>query len=405
MQDIYKGFLTPQFIKVKKDENYANRAEIILEPFECGFGHTLGNAIRRILLSSIEGAAAVAVEIDGVQHEYSALEGVREDVIDILLNLKGIAFKLHGVSEVMLELKKDSPGVVLASDIRLRHDVEIMNPEHVIANVEVGGKLSMLIYVAIGRGYRPANHAVIADEKRRAVSRLLLDASFNPVKKVSYHVESARVEKRTDLDKLVINLETNGTLDPEAAVRGCATILQRQLAAFVELKPEVVKIAENKTDEMNPIYLRPIEDLELTVRSNNCLKGEYIFFIGDLVQCDENRLLQTPNLGKKSLTEIKAILALRGLSLGMTVKDWPPVELLSQLDILRKEVDDARDKRVKEEDEMVGSGFPVDVDKDVGQEVGSVVDEKTDGMLVEDVDEGGKDIKGKKESKKEKVRK
>lgn len=335
MQDIYHSFLTPQSIQIKRISK--NRVEIALEPFERGFGQTLGNALRRILLSSMPGAAAVAVEISGVQHEYSVIEGVREDVVNILLNLKGVAFKLHSDKEVILELTKNTPGPVTAGDIQLPHDVEVINPEHVIANLTAGGKLEMRIFVTMGRGYQPAVSARAAGDGKQ-VGKLLLDASFSPVVRVSYNVEHARVEQRTDLDKLIIDLETNGTLDPEEAIRRCATILQHQLSAFVELKVEEPKAPEKKVDELNPMFLRPIEDLELTVRSTNCLKGENIFFMGDLVQCDENKLLKTPNLGKKSLGEIKKILADRGLSLGMTLKSWPPEDLLPQIEQLKKEV-------------------------------------------------------------------
>lgn len=326
MQDIYRSFLTPRVIQVKKITQ--TRAEIVLEPFERGFGHTLGNSLRRILLSSMEGAAAVAVQIDGVLHEYSAVEGVREDVVDILLNLKGVAFKMHGDrKEVVLELNKNTTGPVTAADIKLDHGVEVMNPEHVIAHITEGGKLNMRITVALGRGYQPANLRAQNEEKNRVVGELLIDATFSPVLRVAYHVENARVEKRTDLDKLILNIETNGTLDPEEAIRTCATILQHQLEAFVELRKSEEPVEEEETDEMNPLLMRPVDDLELTVRSANCLKGENIFFIGDLVQRDESGLLRTPNLGKKSLNEIKTVLATRGLSLGMQVEGWPPAGL------------------------------------------------------------------------------
>ncbi|MEI8054646.1 MAG: DNA-directed RNA polymerase subunit alpha [bacterium] len=322
MQDIYRSFLTPRVIQVKKISSTS--AEIVLEPFERGFGHTLGNALRRILLSSMEGAAVTAVQIDNVLHEYSTIEGVREDVVDIVLNLKGVRFKMYGRRKIVLELNKDTPGPVTAQDIKLEHDVEIVNPEHVIAHISGGGKLGMRITVALGRGYQPSNVHTQDEEKSRAVGKILIDASFSPVLRVAYHVENARVEKRTDLDKLVIDLETNGTLDPEEAIRIGATILQHQLEAFVELrKPEEPKV-EEKNDEINPLLMRPVDDLELTVRSANCLKGENIFFIGDLVQRDENSLLRTPNLGKKSLNEIKTILATRSLSLGMKIEGWPP---------------------------------------------------------------------------------
>lgn len=327
MQNFYGSFLTPQVIEVERISQTSSI--IVLAPFERGFGHTLGNALRRILLSSMPGAAPTEVEIDGVLHEYSAIEGVKEDVVDILLNIKGIAFKLHDRQEIILELKKDKVGPVLAKDIVLPHDVEIMNPEHVIAHIVDNGKLHMQIKVVVGRGYQPVITRATKEDKSHPVGRLLLDASFSPAVRVVYRVENTRVEQKTDLDKLIIELETNGTLDPEAAIRYCATILQHQLRAFVELTPieEPVKENEETKESIDPLMLRPIEDLELTVRSTNCLKGENIFYIGDLVQRTEADLLKTPNLGKKSLNEIKNVLFARGLSLGMNIKNWPPADL------------------------------------------------------------------------------
>jgi DNA-directed RNA polymerase subunit alpha len=328
MLNYYSSFLIPKVIEVESISK--NRSKIILAPFERGFGHTLGNALRRILLSSMPGAAPVEVEIKGVLHEYSALEGVKEDVVDILLNVKCIVFLLHDVTEANLELHKGSPGPVIADEIKLPHSVEIINPEHVIANIAEGGKLDMMIKVISGRGYQPVSARFTKEHKERPIGRLLLDASFSPVRRVSYQVENARVEKRTDLDKLIIDLETDGTLDPEQAIRDCATILQHQLSTFVELKIESLKPAEEEKEELDPIMLRPIDDLELTVRSTNCLKGEHIYYIGDLVQRHESDLLKTPNLGKKSLNEIKTVLVSRGLSLGMILENWPPAELIKE---------------------------------------------------------------------------
>lgn len=325
MQDIYTSFLVPNVVKVKQIS--AQEAEIVLEPFERGFGYTLGNALRRILLSSMPGAAPTEVEIDGVLHEYSAIEGVKEDVVDILLNLKGVVFKLHDTDEVELDLHKGSVGPVVAGDIELPHGVEIVNPGHVIANLAKGGKLDMRIKVVTGRGYQPVSARITPEDKERTVGRLLLDASFSPVLKVSYQVDNARVENRTDLDKLIINIETNETLGPEEAIRRCATILQHQMEVFVELRAQPKHVIEEEKEQLDPIMLRSIDDLELTVRSTNCLKGENIHFIGDLVQRNESDLLKTPNLGKKSLNEIKNVLTGRGLSLGMILKHWPPVEL------------------------------------------------------------------------------
>lgn len=318
-------FLTPKIIQVFKSDLYSSK--IVLEPLERGYGHTLGNALRRILLSSMPGAAVVEARIEGVLHEYSTLEGVQEDVIDIILNLKGLALKLHDRDEVTLELHKKGPGQVLASDIQLEHDVELINPEHVIATLAENGELKMSIKVERGRGYLPASARYLDEDKKRSVGVLNIDASFSPVIRVSYNVESARVEQRTDLDKLVIELETNGTLDPEEAIRRSATILQQQLAAFVDLKHEKLEERKPKEPNIDPILLRPVDDLELTVRSANCLKAENIYYIGDLVQRTENELLKTPNLGKKSLTEIKNVLASHSLSLGMKLPNWPPENL------------------------------------------------------------------------------
>jgi DNA-directed RNA polymerase subunit alpha len=324
MQRSVTEFLRPRDIKV--EEISAHHARIVLEPFERGFGHTLGNALRRILLSSMPGCAVVEAEIAGVEHEYSALEGVQEDVIEILLNLKDVAIKMHSRDEAVLTLNKQGPAVVTAGDIALDHSVEIVNPDHVIAHVNEGAELKIQLKVALGRGYEPAD-ARGSDEESRAIGRLQLDATFSPVRRVSYSVEAARVEQRTDLDKLIIDLETDGTLDPEEAIRRSATILQEQLAAFVDLEADKEQEVEEEEDHVDPILLRPVDDLELTVRSANCLKAENIYYIGDLIQRTEVELLKTPNLGKKSLNEIKDVLAARGLSLGMRLENWPPASL------------------------------------------------------------------------------
>ncbi|HEX4044929.1 MAG TPA: DNA-directed RNA polymerase subunit alpha [Gammaproteobacteria bacterium] len=314
-------FLTPREIAVETIS--PSHAKITLEPLERGFGHTLGNTLRRILLSSMLGAAIVEVKIDGVLHEYSTIPGVQEDVVEILLNLKGVSIKMLGRTEVTLKLNKKSPGPVLAGDIEPEHDVEIVNPNHVIAHLNENGELSMTMKVMVGRGYQPAVVRNRKTEAKTTIGALHLDASFSPVKRVAYAVENARVEQRTDLDKLIIDLETNGTLDPEEAIRQSATILQQQLMAFVDLQS--APMAQEKMlreDSVNPIYYRPVDDLELTVRSANCLKAENIFFIGDLVQRAESDLLKTPNLGKKSLTEIKNVLAAHGLALGIKIEGW-----------------------------------------------------------------------------------
>ena len=325
MQRSVTEFLRPREIKV--EEVSATRAKVILEPFERGYGHPLGNALRRIFLFSLPGCAVVEAEIEGVLHEYSAVEGVQEDVIEILLNLKDVAILLHGRDEAVLTLNKKGPGAVTAGDIQLDHDVEIVNPEHIIAHLNDAAELKMQLRIQRGRGYEPADSRQSPEDETRSIGRLQLDATFSPVRRVSYVVESARVEQRTDLDKLIIDLETDGTLDPEEAIRRSATILQEQLAAFVDLETDKEQEPEEEEDQIDPILLRPVDDLELTVRSANCLKAENIHYIGDLIQRTEVELPKTPNLGKKSLTEIKDVLASRGLSLGMRLENWPPASL------------------------------------------------------------------------------
>lgn len=317
-------FLKPKIIQVQNIS--ANRAKVSMEPFERGYGHTLGNAMRRILLSSMYGFALTEVSITGVLHEYSTLEGVQEDIVDILLNLKGVVFKLFTGQEVTLTLRKSGEGVVRASDIELTHDVEIINPDHVIAHLTANGQLEMQLKVEHGCGYVPGNlHAIRSEGKR--IGRILLDASFSPIRRVSYTVESARVEQRTDLDKLIMDIETNGTIDPEEAVRSAARILIDQLSVFADLEGTPVSREAPKAPQIDPVLLRPVDDLELTVRSANCLKAENIYYIGDLIQRSENELLRTPNLGRKSLNEIKEVLAQRGLTLGVKLENWPPAGL------------------------------------------------------------------------------
>ncbi len=319
---VITDLLKPRLVNVQQVSH--NLARVTLEPLERGFGHTLGNALRRILLSSMPGAAVVEAEIDGVLHEYSALEGVQEDVIEILLNLKGLAIVMHEGDSAEIILSKKGEGPVTAADLALPHNIELINPEHHIATLSKKGALEMRLTVESGRGYQPSTQRQSNDEGDKAIGRLLLDASFSPVSRVSYSVESARVEQRTNLDKLILELETNGTIDPEDAIRKAATILQDQLTSFVDLKAIEAAKPEEKEPEIDPVLLRPVDDLELTVRSANCLKAEQIYYIGDLVQRTEVELLKTPNLGKKSLTEIKTVLAQRGLSLGLTLDSWPP---------------------------------------------------------------------------------
>jgi DNA-directed RNA polymerase subunit alpha len=311
-----------QHIEVEAENR--NKAKVVLEPLERGFGHTLGNALRRVLLSSIKGAAIVEVEIEGVLHEYSTIEGVQEDVVDILLNLKGVALRMHARDDAVLSLRKKGPCVVTAGDIKLDHDVEVVNPEHVIATITKNVELGMSLRLRTGRGYEPVVMRRQADMEATTIGRLMLDASFSPIRRVAYRVESARLAQRTDMDRLVLELETNGAVAPDDAVRQAAGILQGQLAPFVDLKETARDTRVVPGGAVDPVLLRPVDELELTVRSANCLKAENIYHIGDLVQRTEVELLRTPNLGKKSLTEIKDTLASHGLSLGMRLENWPP---------------------------------------------------------------------------------
>ena len=326
-------FLKPRIVDVSAAN--ANHAKVTLEPLERGFGHTLGNALRRILLSSMPGASFHEAEIEGVLHEYTPMEGVQEDVLEILLNLKGVSIVMHAKQEATLKLVKQGPAVVTAGDITLDHDIEVVNPDHVICHLTGDVNLNMTLRARVGRGYEPASARTLEEGESRPIGTLQIDSSFSPVHRVAYTVESARVEQRTDLDKLVIDLETNGTIDPEEAIRKAATILQEQLSVFVDLKAEASAKEEESASDIDPILLRPVDDLELTVRSANCLKAENIYYIGDLIQRTEVELLKTPNLGKKSLTEIKDVLAQQALSLGMRLENWPPPELQKQRELAK----------------------------------------------------------------------
>jgi DNA-directed RNA polymerase subunit alpha len=325
MQSAVIEFLKPRVVKVTPTT--AKQARVVIEPFERGFGHTLGNALRRVLLSSMPGSAITEAEIEGVLHEYTSIEGVQEDVVEILLNLKQVAIRLNARDESELRLSKKGPGPVRAGDIQGDHDVEILNPELVIANLTKAGELNMTLKVEKGRGFRPAGQRLAFEEASRPIGRLLLDASFSPVRKVTYNIEAARVEQRTDLDKLIIDIETNGTIDPEEAIRRAGSILKDQLSVFVDLQGQDEDRAKPSELHFDPLLLRPVDELELTVRSANCLKAENIHYIGDLVQKTEVELLRTPNLGKKSLTEIKEVLESHGLTLGMRLDSWPPAGL------------------------------------------------------------------------------
>ncbi len=331
MQNSISGLLKPRLVEVVSKT--PNHSKIVIEPLERGFGHSIGNALRRVLLSTIPGCAVTDVEIEGVLHEYTTIEGVQEDVIDILLNLKKLAVVLHSKDEVELTLSKHGAGCVTAADIIVPHDVEIINPDLIIANLTQVGVLNMKIRVRRGRGYEPVSVRKSNSEHSLVVGALQLDASYSPIVKVAYQVESTRVEQRTNLDKLIIELETNGTVDPEETIKLAATILHDQLSVFVDFEKVNDQFTEEEVEVeeiFDPVLLRPVDDLELTVRSANCLKAENIFYIGDLIQRTEVELLKTPNLGKKSLTEIKDILALKGLSLGMRLENWPPENLADQ---------------------------------------------------------------------------
>jgi len=329
MQATELELLKPSIVGVKKVNDCC--AKVTLEPLERGFGHTLGNSLRRILLSSMLGCAITEVEIEGVLHDYTAIEGVQEDTIDILLNLKGVAIVMNNRDSASLTLNVKGPATVTAADIQLNDDVEVINPDHVIATLAKGTELNMVIKVEKGRGYQAAQKYA-KDDETRPIGVLQLDASYSPVSRVSYSVENARVEQRTDLDKLIIEIETNGTIDAEEAIRRAATILQDQLATFVDLEGREQAEEKQAEPEIDPVLIRPVDDLELTVRSANCLKAENIYYIGDLIQRTEVELLKTPNLGKKSLTEIKDVLASRGLTLGMRLENWPPASIASEIE-------------------------------------------------------------------------
>ena len=321
-------FLKPSRVEVQPLGE--NIAKITMQPFERGYAHTLGNALRRILLSSMVGFAPTEVSMTGVLHEYSALDGVREDVVDILLNLKEIVFKIVGTQSngsIDVVLKKAEEGPVYASDIELPHDVEIINPDHVIAHLSKDGVIDMRIRIERGRGYQTAAGR-LRERDYQSAGVIHLDSSFSPVLRVNFAVEHARVEQRTDLDCLVLEVETNGVLDPEQAVRCASRILIDQLMVFSDLKHSPLEEpVQDEVPTFDPLLLRPVDELELTVRSANCLKAENIYYIGDLIQKSETELLRTPNLGRKSLNEIKEVLAQRNLSLGTPLNHWPPASL------------------------------------------------------------------------------
>jgi len=328
-EEIVLDLLSPRVIKL--ESQYELHSKVSIEPFERGFGYTLGNALRRVLLSSLPGFAITEVQIDGVLHEYTTIDGVQEDVVEILLNLKNVAINLQTRDHAEFVVSKKGPGTITAGDIQVDQDVVIVNPDHHIATINSDKELNMQLRVEKGTGYRSVITNEAKDEKDdvgETIGLLKLDASFSPIKKVSYKVESARVENRTDLDKLIVDLETDGTIEPESAIKYAGAILQNQLSIFVDLTRVQEQQKEEEEVLIDPIMLRPVDELELTVRSANCLKAENANYIGDLVQKTEVELLRTPNLGKKSLNEIKAVLGSHGLSLGMELDNWPPKELM-----------------------------------------------------------------------------
>jgi len=324
MSDILAKLLRPRVVEVDERSDYS--AKIIIEPLERGFGHTLGNAFRRILLSSIPGSAITEVNIDGVQHEFSTLEGVREDVVEIMLNLKTLSFIMPDRDEAEISINVTG-GTVTAAEIQLPDGVEVANPEQVICNLDKKASISMRMMVEKGVGYEPSANRVATTEESRPIGQLLLDASFCPVKRVSYEVDNARLNQKTNLDKLILDIDTDGSISAEDAVRTAARILVEQMAIFIDFKIETTVEEKEEVEKLNPILLKPIDELELTVRSANCLKAENIQYIGDLIQRTEVELLKTPNLGKKSLNEIKGVLSEMGLTLGVRLENWPPAAI------------------------------------------------------------------------------
>ncbi|MBM4211831.1 MAG: DNA-directed RNA polymerase subunit alpha [Gammaproteobacteria bacterium] len=327
MQEIYKNFLIPT--EIRFDNLGLNTYRVTLEPFERGFGHTIGNALRRILISSMPGAAICSAQINGVMHEFSSAEGIKEDMVELSLNLKGVGVKIFSEDEssVELSIQVSGPRTVRASDIVCHGDAEIINKDHIICHLTSSKDFNMRMIAKKGMGYVSAESRQVDDDSSQVIGSIELDALFSPVKRVSYDVENARVENRTDLDRLIIEIETNGTCEPDFAIRRAANILQHQLSKFVDLRRIDESEESTKKNRVNPILYKLVDELELTVRAANCLKSENIHYIGDLVQRPESELLRTPNLGRKSLAEIKAVLASHGLALGMQIEGWVSPEM------------------------------------------------------------------------------
>ncbi|HIH2762868.1 MAG TPA: DNA-directed RNA polymerase subunit alpha [Candidatus Azoamicus sp.] len=322
MSSFFDDFLKPKIVDVKDLTN--NDISIVIEPLERGFGHTVGTALRRVLLSSIPGCAVIEARLSGVLHEFMAKDGVYDDIMDIMIKLSGICFKMHNREHVELSLSKKGPCDVFASDFVLPSDVEIINPNYFITAVNVSGDLGIDIRVHKGRGYTSSNEKVDLN-KLDFSGWLKLDTSFSPINRVSYEVENIRFKDRSDLDKLIINISTNGTIGAIESLHWASKILSEQLSVFISFEKEKVDIKSSVKDKINHELFRTVDNLELTVRSANCLKAENIYYIGDLVQKSEAELLKTPNLGKKSLAEIKHVLHERGLSLGCKDSNWSKV--------------------------------------------------------------------------------
>ncbi|HYL48314.1 MAG TPA: DNA-directed RNA polymerase subunit alpha [Stellaceae bacterium] len=323
IQKNWQALIKPKQLAIEAGDDPARTATVVAEPLERGFGLTLGNALRRVLLSSLQGAAITSVQIEGVLHEFSSLPGVLEDVTDVVLNIKGIALRMHGEGPKRMRLRAGGPGEVRAGMIELGHDIEIMNPDHLICTLDSGAKISMELTVETGKGYVPASQNRPEDAP---IGLIPVDALFSPVKKVSYKVENTRVGQVTDYDKLSMRIETNGAVTPEDAVALAARILQDQLQLFINFEEPRAASEEERPSELpfNKNLLRKVDELELSVRSANCLKNDNIVYIGDLVQKTEADMLRTPNFGRKSLNEIKEVLAQMGLHLGMEIPNWPP---------------------------------------------------------------------------------
>ncbi len=323
IQRNWQELIKPQKLDVQPGRRPDREALIVVEPLERGFGITLGNALRRVLLSSLQGSAITAVHIDGVLHEFSTIAGVREDVTDIVLNLKALGLRLHSEGPKRAYLKVEGPKVVTAGMIEAGHDIEIMDPDHVICHVDRGGKLSMELTIETGKGYIPASQNKAEDAP---IGLIAIDAIYSPVRKVAYRVDNSRVGQQTDYDRLTVQVETDGSIAPEDTLAYAARILQDQLQLFINFEePHLAQATERRPElPFNPNLLRKVDELELSVRSANCLKNDNIVYIGDLVQKTEAEMLRTPNFGRKSLNEIKEVLSQMGLHLGMEVSGWPP---------------------------------------------------------------------------------